>query len=551
MKKNKQNEKNALKWIYRVAKPQLPRLIFVMLINAVVASLGTLTALITKQLLDSAQNGNLDGLVKFAVITVVVAVFQIGISVFLRYYTEKLRAKLDINYKERLFETQLSKSYPEIRAFHTGELVNRLTGDVSVITDAVTNLPPTVISVSVRLVCAFTVLVIMQWQFAVVFAVGGVIIYVTTRLLRDKVKQLHKDMQKQEGRVRSFWQEVLENLLVVKSFGGEEMSVEKSDVLQKEHYRVRMKKSAMGAFSSAASHSVMRFGYIFALVWCAVKMLYKQMTFGSLTAITSLVAQVQMPFSSLSGIMPRYYAAISSAERIMEIENLSDEINANETQAALPDYSEFCGIHIKNLDFAYDRNPVIRDFSFEIDKGDFVSVTGESGIGKSTLFKLLLAIYEKNGGDIDFVYDGKTIPVGKNTRKLFAYVPQGNLLFSGTLRENLMFLAGDRTQEEIDFALKVACAKEFIEKFPDGLETVISEGGMGLSEGQAQRLAVARAILSSRDILLFDEATSALDEKTEKQMLENIRNLTDKTCIMVTHKPAALEICNKNLCFKK
>lgn len=545
-KNNKQNEKDTLKWIYSCAKPHLGRLILVMLINAFIACTGTVTALITKELLDSASGGNFDGLIRFSVICAVIAVLQIGLSVFLRYYTEKLRAKLDISFKKQLFGQQLTKSYPEIRAFHTGELINRLTGDVSVITDAVTSLPPTVISVTVRLVCAFSVLVIMQWQFAVVFAIGGIIIYVTTRLLRDKVKNLHKEMQKQEGRVRSFWQEVLENLLVVKSFGGEEMSVIKSSALQDEHYKVRMKKSLIGSLSSGANHSVMRFGYIFALVWCAYKMLIKQMSFGTLTAITSLVAQVQMPFSSLSGIMPRYYAAISSAERIMEIEELTDEASSD-SSLTLPSYGEFEKISISNLDFAYDKTPVIKNFSFDIHKGDFVSVTGESGIGKSTLFKLLLAIYEKSGGSINFIYKGTSLPVGKLTRQMFAYVPQGNLLFSGTLRENLLFLAGEKTPEEIDFALTVACAKDFVDKLPAGLDSVISEGGMGLSEGQAQRLAVARAILSARDVLLFDEATSALDEKTEKQMLENIRNLTDKTCIMVTHKPAALEICNKNL----
>ena len=194
---NKQSEKDTLKWVYSCAKPQLGRLILVMIINALVACTGTVTALITKELLDSASVGSMNGLVKFSVMCAVIAVLQIGLSVFLRYYTEKLRAKLDISFKKRLFGQQLAKSYPEIRAFHTGELINRLTGDISVITDAVTSLPPTVISVTVRLVCAFTVLVIMQWQFAVIFAIGGVIIYITTRLLRDKVKHLHKEMQRQ------------------------------------------------------------------------------------------------------------------------------------------------------------------------------------------------------------------------------------------------------------------------------------------------------------------------------------------------------------------
>lgn len=550
---NKHDDKNAaLKWIFSVAKPTLPFLAFVVVLNGIAASLGTVTALVSKELIDNAVAGLAGGLVKFCAVYVAVTVFQILLNVLLRYLSEKCRAKLDIAYKKRLFSSQLKKQYGCIRAYHSGELINRLTGDVGVITDAVTNILPSVAGIAVRLVCAFAVLVYLQWQFAVVFAVGGIMVYTVTRFMRGKIKSLHKDVQKAEGRARSFWQETMENLLVVKSFCAEQKSEQKSDELMELHYKARMKKASLGALSSGASHAIIRTGYLFALIWCAFKLLTGEMSFGSLTAITALVGQVQQPFMSLSGIVPKYYSALSSAERIMEIENLPDEKKPHENTVGdvKEAYEKFRGINIENVCFAYDKNSpenVLSNLDLYINKGDFVSITGSSGIGKSTLFKLMLDIYEPQDGKIEFEFTDNSVGVCPEMRKLFAYVPQGNMLLSGTIRENLLFMSDKADEQSIELALKIACADEFVENSALGLDTVIGEGGLGLSEGQIQRLSVARALLCDCPILLLDEATSALDEKTEAKLLDNLKKLTDKTCFIVTHKPAALAICNRRL----
>ncbi len=551
MKNNKKSDNStALKWIIKVSNERLRFVMLLVVIGAVGASLGTLTALVSKEIIDSAQNKLFNNMITFCVVYLVMATLQIVLNILQRYLGEKCRAKLDIDFKSRLFKTQLSKKYASVRVFHSGELVNRLTGDVGVITDAVTTIVPNLISVAVRLICAFAVLVYMQWQFAVIFAVGGCLIYIITRFMRDKIKRLHRDMQRAEGRVRSFWQEIVENLLVIKSFSAENTSASRSDELLEEHYKVRMKKAALGAVSSGANHAILRFGYIFALVWCAHGLFKGTMSFGSLTAITALVGQVQQPFLSLSGIMPRYYAALSSAERIMEIESLPCEPAPNKEnyiERATDVYKEFRRIDIKDVTFAYESDDIIKNVNLSINKGDFISITGSSGIGKSTLFKLLLDIYSPNKGQIDFVFNTKTVSVCPEMRKLFAYVPQGNMLLSGTIRQNLTFMANNASDDDIQKALDITCCTQFISECQNGLETIIGEGGLGLSEGQVQRIAVARALLSERPILLLDEATSALDEKTEAQMLKNLKTLTDKTCFIVTHKPAALEICNRHI----
>lgn len=549
MKNNKQGKNGALKFILSFTKTQKFFLALTIFLTAFSATFGSLTALITKFLLDSAQNGIKSNLYKFCALLVLVTFLQIFMFAFLRYINERCRAKLDIVFRKRLFSEILSKQYSKVKSFHSGELINMLTSDTAVITDAIVTIPTSIASVIVRLVCAFTVLVIMQWQFAILFAFAGLFIFVTTQLLKNKIKLYHKQTQEKDGKVRSFWQEIIENLLIVKTYRAEENSGTKASDLLEDHYKIRMKRNLLNAISTLANHLVMRAGYLFALIYCATMLVSGDISFGSLMAITQLVGQVQHPFQNLTGIAPKYYAALSSAERIMEMCNLNSE-NESQKEDLAKYYDKFSYIQGSNIFFAYDKDTVIKNASFKINKGDFISITGRSGIGKSTLFKLLLNIYPLSDGKISFVFDDKNIQCNPQTRSMFAYVPQGNLIFSGTLRENLLFLSQNKTDEEIMSALEKACALDFVKELENGLDTRLGEGGLGLSEGQLQRLAIARALLCDRPILLLDEATSALDEKTEAQLLSNIKELSNKTCLIVTHKMAALKICNRDFQFE-
>lgn len=308
-----------------------------------------------------------------------------------------------------------------------------------------------------------------------------------------------------------------------------------------------MKRRFFGITVNAGLNFVFNFGYVFALAFGAYRLI-NGIDYGTITAMLQLVNQIQTPFASLSYMLPQYFTIIASAERLIEIENIPDEQEDNHSDIDVVDtYNRLKYIDFDNISFRYDRDIILDSTSLKINKGDFVAIMGISGIGKSTLLKLLLGVFKVEQGNIDLVLDNGSIPADFHTRRLFSYVPQGNFLLSGTIRDNITFINSDATEEEIQQAIRISCSDQFVNELPDGLETVIGERGIGLSEGQLQRLAIARSLLSKSPVMLLDEATSALDEATEMRFLTNLKELKDKTCIIVSHKRAALEICNKHI----
>lgn len=550
---DKEANRRALKWIFEVSKPQLPTIIAIILGEALWAVFGTATALFSREIINSAVDKDESRMFTFIAIYLAVALSLIGVHAVMRYVTERCKAKLEILFRSRMFESMIKRRYSALKDHHTGDLVNRLTGDVAVISDAATTIIPNVVMMSVRLICAMAVLIAFDWRFALVFAIGGIIIFTMSRLIKSKVQYYHRVMQQADGRTRSFWQEIFEHLIVVKAFANEKKSSEKSKELMAEHFNLRMKRSMIGTISMFGTAFIVRLGNIFAIGYGAFCLFSGTMDYGTLTALTQLVGQVQQPFANMSGIMPRYYSALSSATRLIEIEELEpDTVNGDPVDAHNV-YRHMKSIDVKNVDFSYDEeNPVLKNCSCTINRGDFVSITGMSGIGKSTLFKILLDIYPISSGSAEILTDTENIPVSGRTRTLFAYVPQGNMLFSGSIRENLLFMTDEKnvSDEAIRKAIECACANRFIDELPDGIDSVIGENGVGLSEGQIQRISVARAILSEAPILLLDEATSALDEANEAELLANLKKMTDRTCIIVTHKKAALAICNRHFAIK-
>ena len=540
------NRKGALRWIIRSARPQLFNIVFLAFVYGLNAFIGVYNTEFARKLVDAATSGgSLDTVIRYGALYLGVTVVQLVTLVLARNYVFKVSAKLEMSMKSNLFRSMMEKDYAEITAYHSGELLNRLTSDVQVIASSFTTIIPSVVFFLVKIVGIFYILIRIDLLFALVFVVGGALVFLASSLLKPMSKRMHKRTQETDGKVRSFMQEGLSSLLMVKTFNAQDKMCATATKLQEENYAAKRKRNIFSICAGSAVSTVFSLAFVWGLCWGAYHLYYGLITYGVLTQIITLVGQIRTPVQGMSNIFPTYFSALASAERVMEIEELPDEEYRNSDLDISKLYAEMREISFEDITFAFDRDKVLENTSLSVKKGEFVAIEGISGIGKSTLLKLLLSVYRPLSGSISIRTDSESYPVDRSTRRLFSYVPQGNFLLSGTLRENVAFVAPDATDADIMEAARIACADEFIMELPEGLDTTIAERGGGLSEGQVQRIAIARALLSGAPVLLLDEATSALDEATEEKLLKNLRELQDVTCIIISHKKAAEQICDK------
>ncbi len=549
---------SSLKWLWAHTRGRFGMILVQIFCYVLNAATTVVFALLVRDVIDCAAgiiNGakQVSDLVSYAVYLGLLILLQLFLRFFCRYLTDRLTADLERHYQSVIYREMLKKEFGKISSYHTGELLNRLFSDVSVIADGAAGILPTVAATVTRLVCAVGVMAFLEWRFTLIFFGGGILVFLISRLYSGTLKRMHREMQEAQGKTRSFMQETLSNLLVLKVFEAEEKTARRARKLQDTHFKLTMRKKVVGALANVGFSALFRIGYFGALIWCALSLSgvisgSVLMTYGTMMAILQLVNQIQTPFGSLSGILPRYYGMCASIDRLREIENLPRDA---ERKPLYPDaesfHREFESVEFEQITFRYDAEDVLRDASVSIKRGDFCVITGLSGIGKSTLLKLLLGVYQPDGGEIFFVTKRGKTGVHSAAPGVFAYVPQGNMLLSGTIRENITLIREDASEEEILEAARVACVTDYLDDLPNGLDTYIGEKGFGLSEGQIQRIAIARAILSGAPILLLDESTSALDEQTERKMLRALTELKDKTCIIVSHKRAAFEICNAEI----
>lgn len=449
-----------------------------------------------------------------------------------------------------LLRKLLRKQYASLNGYHSGELVNRMFSDVSVVRNGILDIVPRLVSMAVSFVGAAVILISMDWKFVAVLVAGGGLGMFLLVVFKNPMKTRHKAVQESEGRLHAVLQETLENLQLVKASVSEARMEHQVARRQEMFLEMQLKKGFLSSYISAGINLLFQLGWLFCMLWGCWGIYQGHLTYGMLAAMIQLVGQIQGPIASAAGIAGQTYSTISSAERLKEILDLPEEEDCGPVGQSIL-YEQLSEIRIENMDFSYGRGEqsVLEHVNCSIRPGDFVAVTGVSGGGKSTLFQLLLGIYQPCSGRLCFCFNNDSGPAAqetasRKTRALFAYVPQGNTLFSGTLRENFAMFTDGVTDEEIWQAARLACIDHLIAELEDGLDTVIGERGIGLSEGQAQRVAIARALLSKAPILLLDESTSALDEETEAKVLENISSLKDKTCLIVTHRSAAIRICD-------
>lgn len=538
--------KRALNWIYTHGKGSL----FIILAMTIISSFLSLISLsfvkVSENLINvaagqSASDTSTSYLIFLLVLLLLVKLLTQILVSFLNVHAS---SRMEIALKRNVFKDILRKDYLAITKYHSGELLNRLNSDVSVIVSGVITILPSLALFITSIIGAFIYLFKIDKTLSLIILTIGPLVAIGARLYSAKFKKLHKKCQEADGKTKSFMLEIIQNILVVKSFSNEKNIIDRSEELQKNSYRLRVNRTRISVVAHIGMFLIFNAGYYFALAFGAYKISKGEFNFGEFTAMLQLVNLIQAPFKDISSLIPQAFSVIASAERILEIEDVASEPEGKMLDDVKKTYSDMDEIVFDNVTFSYSSDSVISGINMRIKKGECVVIGGESGVGKSTAIKLLLGILEPSKGSIYVNTSSGKIPVNKFTRPLFSYVPQGNLILSGTIRENITFASGEASEDDIIKSAKVAQIWDFISSLEDGLDTIIGEKGLGLSEGQAQRISIARAILYDAPILLLDESTSALDSQTEAALLSAIREMTDKTCIIISHKKAAFEICD-------
>lgn len=559
-------QKNTLQWISNVAGKAKLLVGVLVAVQAVLSVSSIAFAFILRRIINMAVQGASTGFRSAFVLLAGVIAAQIVLGAVSHFLSEYTTTTVENRFKQRLFMALLTGNYASVTAVHSGEWMNRLTSDTTIIAGGVTQIVPGLIGMLVRLFGALAAILWLEPRFFWVLVPGGAAMLALTYGFRKIMKRLHKNIREADGTLRVFLQERLESLLIVRTFAKEQQTAAQAASLMEKHKDARMKRSNFSNLCNIGFAGAMNGAYLLGIGFCGYGILTGTMSYGNLMAIMQLVGQVQNPFANITGYLPRYYAMLASAERLMEAETFeTDSEHPLAEEKALEFYrTKLTALRLEHASFTYqppvcaekEQPPmpvVLKDIDLTIRKGEYIAFTGPSGCGKSTVLKLLMCLYPLDAGSRTLESTCGIQPLTAAWRSLFAYVPQGNQLLSGTIRDIVSFGDTRKAQDDAGIlrALRIACAEDFVQKLEKGLDTTLGEHGQGLSEGQMQRIAIARAVFSEHPILMLDEATSALDEATAQQLLENLRRMTDKTVLMVTHRADQTEFFDRELSFSK
>ena len=539
MSKNKNS--SSLAWVYRRTKSFIPWIILNTAFSVSSSILMIILAKLSKEIIDSAANDFSGQFLRATVMLFVFIVLQILIDAVSSMVNVRVTGKYIIKLRQYMFSSVLKKKYSKIFGTHSGDILNRFTSDIDTVSSGALGIIPTVLSMLSKIIVGGIALFMENKLFAAAVLLIGFIFPLAGRMISKKFKYLHKEVQKSEGKSRAFIQESFANIVVIKTFSSETPILGKLTDFMNDNLRLKLKRNLYSVLVHSTLYSFFTFGYYSVLVWGSYN-LNSGLTYGTLNYYLQLISILRAPLQNISSIIPTYYSMLASAERLIDIENIESEPDAVDDEKLKKTMREFEYIDVDNLAFAYDNELILKNCSFRIQKQAITAITGESGSGKSTLFKLILGLYDASGGRLTF---NGTTNIDASTRGMFSYVPQSNMLLSGTIKENITLCNPDVSDEQIEKATKAAVIYDFIKDLPDGFDTVLSERGGGLSEGQLQRISIARALLFDAPILLLDESTSALDEETETQLLTNIKNMTEKTVIFITHRQTSLSVCDR------
>lgn len=521
------------------------------MINAIIGLLGVMVSLTVVWGMQHAIDVSshvISGSIVMAVVVLGILFFaDFGLHVASIWVRNLLGIKAQNRMQQHLLDRMLRSEWKGRDSYHSGDVLNRLEFDVTNVVTFLTETIPNSLSTLTLFIGAFTYLALMDWRLAIVIIAMVPFFILLSRVYVRQMRRLVKDVRTSDSKVQSVLQESIQHRVLIKTLESDDFIVNRLETTQNKLRKKVVKKTKFSIFSSTVLQFGFVLGYLIAFAWAAFRLSAGTLTFGGMTAFLQLVNKIQSPARQLTQLVPAFVSVFTAAERLMELEEVPLEKQGDAIELEAP-----CGIKLNNISYQYfdADTPVIKDLSFDFHPGSCTAVLGETGSGKTTLIRILLALLKPTSGSVEIYGREERMDLNPLMRTNFVYVPQGNTLMSGTIRENLKMGKENATEEEMNKALKKSCAA-FVLNLPDGLDTVCSEQGGGLSEGQAQRIAIARSLLRDKSIMIFDEATSALDPETEKQLLKNILAHHDKTVIFITHRPAVVEYCNQVLTIEK
>lgn len=528
-------------WLWRHSKGARWQIIANVLLGTVNVALNMAFILICKRMVDVATGvieGNLLTWVLWAVGVTVTRLAVSAINVRLENLTN---SRMNFTIRRDLYSLVMQQEWLGKDKHHSGDVINRLETDVSTVTGVITSDVPEIFTTLVQMVAAVVILCTMDWKLAVLLVLITPLFLLFSRIFFRRMRRMTKGIRESESKVQSHLQESLRHKLVIRSMENETRMQERLNDLQTVEYGQVVERTNFNVFARTMVSASFAAGYLSAFIWGAYGIARRGMTFGVMTSFLQLVGQIQRPVVNLMHQIPNLVYASASIDRLMELEEAPLEETGEPVKLDAP-----IGIKLEGVDYTYpdgDR-PVLQGFSFDFKPETSTAIIGETGAGKSTIIRLMMALLKPSAGKVTLYNAGGEVQASSATRCNFVYVPQGNSLLSGTIRENLLMGKPDASDEQMWEALDTAAA-EFVRTLPDGLDTICGEGGTGLSEGQAQRIAIARGLLRPGDILLLDEFSSSLDPETENRLLENLETKTaGKTLVYITHREKISKICD-------
>ena len=501
-----------------------------------------------KRAIDVAS-GTVEGNLYWAVgVMAVLILLDFALNIAGTWVRNILGIKAQNRMQQRMLDRLLRAEWKGRNHHHSADILNRLEFDVNNVVNFLTETIPSTLSVLAMFIGAFLYLFSMDKVLAVIVIGIFPMFLAVSKIYVGQMRHLTRQVRDSDSKVQSVLQETIQHRMLIKTLESDSAMVERLGNTQSELRHRVVRRTKFSVFSNMVVNFGFAFGYLVAFLWAAIRMSAHTLSFGGMTAFLQLVNRIQGPARNLTKLVPAFVSVFTAAERLMELEEDPLEEQGTPIYIKAP-----CGIRLQNVGYAYEDgggDKVIDGLSFDFKPGSCTAILGETGAGKTTLVRMILALVQPQDGKIEIYHGSTHQALSPLHRCNFVYVPQGNTLMSGTIRENLRLGKLDATDEEMLHALHVSCA-DFVNDLPDGLNTLCSEQGGGLSEGQAQRIAIARSLLRDRSVMLFDEATSALDPDTERQLLNNILSAHDKTIIFITHRPAVIDYCDQTLKLEK